>query len=285
VPPATQGFDLVFNHAKVLMSINSSADVKQVIAHHFGRAAIQYQAQAQMQKDCAHQLWQCLPPSVQLPPGPILEVGCGTGFITQHLIDRFPDRPLEITDLSLEMLQFCQAQLPATQQQRVHFHVMDGEAIAPLQPCALIVSGFVIQWFTDPIQTLRHWLTHLVPGGVLLLSFPTYQSFPEWRQICLELNLPFTANPLPNPHQILDEVGSVHLVEAIEQEIELSFGDAVAFFRSLKAIGAGVNRTGKQLSPQQMRHLIQYWNQKARLDPANDAIKIHFQIWLGALQC
>jgi malonyl-CoA O-methyltransferase len=256
-------------------------DAKQAIAHQFGQATAAYHAQAQMQKACAKKLFTYLPQPLMLPAGAILEIGCGTGFITQELIHRFPDRLLEITDLSPEMLQFCQAnlQIPVRQKDLISFRQVDGEAIASSVPYAMIVSGFAIQWFQDPLNSLRQWLSQLQPGGLLLISVPTRQSFPEWRQVCLDLDLPFTANPLPDVQDILALEQAVNTCRINEEKMSLNFENAADFFKSLKAIGAGVSQTGKQLSLPQMRKLIQSWNQHT-----NHQITVQFYVAFGAFQ-
>jgi malonyl-CoA O-methyltransferase len=261
-------------------------DSKQAIAHQFGQATATYHAQAQMQKVCAKELFTYLPDPLALPAGVILEIGCGTGFITQELIYRFPDRALEITDLSPKMLQFCQAnlQIPVPQKDAISFRQMDGEAIAAFSPTAspyaLIVSGFAIQWFQDPVNSLRQWLSQLQLGGLLLISLPTRQSFPEWRQICLDLNLPFTANPLPDIEEIVAALAQESRSHQVcEQTIHLNFENAADFFKSLKAIGAGISQTGKQLSLPQMRQLIQYWNQQT-----HHQITVQFHVAFGVFQ-
>ncbi|MBI4784835.1 MAG: methyltransferase domain-containing protein [Oscillatoriophycideae cyanobacterium NC_groundwater_1537_Pr4_S-0.65um_50_18] len=262
---------------------------KQAIATRFGQAAAVYHAEAQMQKDCANDLinylFKALPQPLKLPPGKILEVGCGTGFITQELVDCFGDRSLEITDLSPEMLQFCQAHLQMNLnhqpfKSQIEFHQMDGEAIDPHPlPYAMIVSGFTIQWFKDPIATLRNWRSQLQPGGILLISFPTDQSFPEWRQVCRKLNLPFTANPLPNAELIWTALAQeFSLFQTYDQSMKLTFNSAADFFRNLKAIGAGFNQQDQRLSLSQMRQLINYW------DSQTDEISVQFHIAFGVLQ-
>ncbi len=257
------------------------AQAKSAIASHFGQAAALYHAKAQMQKDCAKHLLSYLPQPLILPPGKILEVGCGTGFITQELVQRFPDRPLEITDLSAEMLQFCQTHLQM--HSIIEFRQMDGEVISSETPYAMIVSGFTIQWFDDPIATLRNWRSHLQQGGILLISFPTYQSFPEWRQICAELDLPFTANPLPDAERVWTALSQeFSQCQAYEKNISLTFDSAFNFFENFKAIGAGFNQAGKRLSLSQMRQLIQYWDSQSNrsLKP----VTANFNIAFGMLK-
>ncbi|NJO41144.1 MAG: methyltransferase domain-containing protein [Cyanobacteria bacterium CRU_2_1] len=263
--------------------VNTPAN-KQKIAKTFGQAAKVYNAQAQMQKDCAKHVLKLVESyKVDLPDGVILEIGCGTGFVTKGLIQLFPDRPLEITDLSSEMLHFCQTNLKisSTQEAMILFRQVDGETIAtPSSSYAAIASSFVIQWFQTPIPSLRNLLNQLKPGGYFFLSFPTCHSFPEWKSTCEYLNLPWTVNSLPDPKMLIQQLSNdAKWLYWYEEEICLTFPDATHFFKSLKSIGAGFNQTGKRLTLGQMRQLIQYWDSQIA-----DELIVHCHIFFGVIQ-
>lgn len=263
------------------VSLNSEFD-KQQIAQQFGQAAADYHAEAHLQRQMAQQLLASLDawPSA-LPEGPVLEVGCGTGFLTQGLVKRFPNRSFDITDLSRSMLQFCQATLdiPAEQRGCLQFRQVDGEAIEPL-PYALIASAFAIQWFKQPVNTLRHWLNLLKPGGLLLISLPVAGSFPEWRSMCEQLNLPFTANVLPQSEEIRQSL-SLNARDYVFQECDqvMTFPRSMDFFKNLKSIGAGFNSSGQHLSLSQMRQLTQYWDHQYA-----GSITVHCRVLWGVVQ-
>lgn len=244
--------------------MQTSSHYKQTVAHRFGHAATGYHAQATVQQVCAaHLLDRLALWRLPLPPGPILEIGCGTGFITQGLIDRFPHRAMMITDLSAEMLAFCQTQvtMPPLRRSRVTFQTLDAEAeLASTSAYALIVGGFVVQWFTNLTRGLQHLLSQLQPGGVLLLSFPTGRSFPEWRQQCADLGLPFTANALPDPEMLMAHLSPQATVYLDEVTMVTTHESAADFLRGLKSIGAGVNQQGDRLSLPQLKRLIHTWD-------------------------
>jgi malonyl-CoA O-methyltransferase len=261
---------------------------KQQIAAQFGHAAATYQAQAQLQNQAGDRLLQLLDISpFEIPDGPILEIGCGTGFITQRLVQRFPWRSLHITDLSSDMLRFCQSQIRCSpaQQRLLSFQQLDAEDLDPLCPntptasYALIVGGFVIQWFQHPIQSLRALLARLKPGGVLLLSFPTCQSFAEWQQMCQQLDLPYTANQLPAPDIMKYAMSDDDQAYFIDESFLTSYANVRDFFRSLTAIGAGHSQTGKQLSLSQMRRLVKNWEQQRP-----EKIEVHYYVRFTAIQ-
>jgi malonyl-CoA O-methyltransferase len=261
-----------------LKVVGTELDYKHQVAKSFGHAVSIYNTCAQLQQECARDLVSALQQlQYQIPQGVILEIGCGTGFITQELIDRFSQHALEITDISPPMLEFCQRNLDIspTRSPSIAFRQLDGEVLqADPNSYAAIVSGFVVQWFEHPLISLQRMIATLKPGGMLLISFPTDQSFPEWRQMCTQLNLPFTANALPNPQQLSEQLTS-DVVKCVwyEKQICTTYRNAIDFFKGLKLIGAGVNRLNQHLSFQQMKALIHHWNQQQP-----DAIEVHHHI-------
>ncbi|UZQ54569.1 methyltransferase [Trichothermofontia sichuanensis B231] len=252
---------------------DGETDRKAQIAATFGQAAVRYDQYAHVQREYAIKLMMFLQRFLAdqpraLPPGRILEIGCGTGLITQQLLAHFPDRTLEITDLSPAMLAFCRQQVqpddhPAA---NLHFRQLDGEApIGVAAPYALIVTGFTIQWFSDPLAALRRYLQWLEPGGILLVAFPDDRSFPEWRLACQTLALPFTANPLPHTASLVR--GLSHPAIALQCQQEMSSGTypcAADFFRGLKAIGAHSPAHDRQLTTTQFRQLLRYLDQHSQ---------------------
>jgi malonyl-CoA O-methyltransferase len=235
------------------------------IAQSFGQAAATYHTQAALQQDCAAKLLALLD-GWDVPAGEILEIGCGTGFLTQGLCDRFPCHPFQVTDLSAEMLHFCQKHLQiARDRVPVSFWQLDGERLEPEQRYSLIIANFVIQWFNQPVETLQLWLDCLKPNGILCLAFPTCHSFPEWRQQCEFLQIPFTANALPNPLTLKESLSNRCQNLSLQEEVFCTtHGGAIDFFRGLKAIGAGVNTRERSIAASELKRLIQHWDDSVK---------------------
>jgi malonyl-CoA O-methyltransferase len=257
--------------------MNSESN-KLKIAQSFGQAASIYHTQASLQQDCARKLLQILD-LWEVPAGKILEVGCGTGFLTQGLSDRFPYQPLQVTDLSADMLNFCQTHLQvAGDRAPISFQQMDGEMIDQ-ETYGLIVASFVIQWFKQPVETLQLWLERLQPDGVLCLTFPTCHSFPEWRQVCDFLQIPFTANVLPHSQELVRALSKFSQDSYLQEEFFCtSHQDAGSFFRGMKSIGAGVNTSEQQLSVADMKRLICYWNNAVKKDKQDYVLQVHHHV-------
>lgn len=242
--------------------------LKQRIADNFGRSAITYHRQADLQWQCAQSLLELIGDySAHLPSGTILEIGCGTGFITQGLVQRFQQRPLKITDLSVDMLEFCRSQLHISEAQQpwIQFEQLDGEQVPSTENYAAIISGFAFQWFKDPVHSLHQFMDRLQPGGYLFLSFPTADSFPEWRFICDQLQIPCTIHPLPRVDDILSSLSAnvqVYINKAMLYTT--THRNVTHFFRSMKAIGAGMSPTQPPLTPRQLKQLIQTWDAQSQ---------------------
>jgi malonyl-CoA O-methyltransferase len=255
---------------------------KASVAKQFGQAAAVYEAQARLQNQAGDRLLNLLDmATTMLPDGDVLEIGCGTGFITRRLIHRFPDRRLHITDLSADMLKFCQSHLdiPVSQTSLISFDQIDGEALnVPDASYALIVTGFVIQWFERPLESLTAMLAKLKPGGILLLSFPTCESFPEWKTMCEQINVPCTANGLPDPN-LIEHLTPINSCHVIKEAVVANYPTVYDFFNSLKAIGAGGSQTQAHLSVSQLRRLIRYWQSQFP-----DNIQVHYHVVFAALQ-
>lgn len=236
----------------------------QKIARNFGNAVSYYHKQARVQKKVARRLIASLEPWRDiLPPGPILEVGCGTGFVTEELVKLYPERQKVITDLSPQMVHFCRNKFNLAE--NIIFDERDAEQIWPDQPeYAMTVSGFVAQWFKDTALTLGRLMEATLPGGLLLASFPGSESFPEWKQYCRELGIPYTGNMLPDIEKLVIKMSTGPVqIDFYEDTVKEKFPSARDFFRHLKRLGAGTRQGGRSLTASEMNMLIRHWDAEA----------------------
>lgn len=214
----------------------------------FSRAASNYHHEALIQKECARKLVEFfVQQKITLGNGPCLEIGCGTGFVTELILPLVPNHHWNITDISPQMVSECQKQIG---KKSLTFNCLNGEEIDEKSQYALIISGMTFQWFQNFDKSLNKLRRALMPGGFLCFSFLTASSFPEWRQVCEEIDVPFTGHPLPN---------SILEAQTYQEERVATYPSANHFFRHLKRIGAGT-ALEKPLTPHSMRRLLHHWN-------------------------
>lgn len=239
-----------------------------MIAANFTASAPYYDYYAVLQQRAAASLIQHLHEILpQLPAGPVLEIGCGTGAISKELVTLLPGRQLTLIDLSPGMIEknrMALAPVITNTPQRIEWQIGDAESINNRNHYALITSSLTLQWFENLPSSLGRLCSALVPGGVLLCSYLGDQSFPEWRQAANNLNLPCTANPLPNAQQIQSIVNELSYQNSTQEEmIRVSYPTVHDFFRSLKKTGTSTATSINKLKPNQLTRLINSWQEQS----------------------
>ena len=198
------------------------SNYKAKIADTFSKYHRNYAQKAYLQKQIAKTLANNLP-RMQSPK--ILEIGCGTGFLTRHLLDQYPDGVFDITDLSQTMVEYCQKHYLHSNAQ---FFVMDGEKTEVLsQYYDLIVSSMAVQWFEKPLDSLRT-LNRLGPVHYATLGS---NSFLEWKYCLKTLGLADGTLNLPDWPGIIRE-----------ENISKKYQNAVHFLKTLKDIGTSATK-------------------------------------------
>lgn len=245
------------------MSKTQTMNLKEKIATSFSVSADRYDQYAVMQQQAALSLVHRLTDFChRLPEGPILEVGCGTGAVSQELVRMFPERELTLLDLAPGMIdKNRQALTPLLQGgQHVDWLVMDAETVDARNRYALIVSCLTFQWFQDVQSSLSRLCAAMMPGGFLLCSYLGEHSFPEWQDICRILDIPCTMNRLPNSQALLASLHAHgYTVTSWSEQIEQCYPTALDFFRSLKKTGTSTHSASYRLTVPQMAKLLSFW--------------------------
>jgi len=213
------------------------------IAHAFDAAAA-YDAHAVVQRQVAD--WLADRVVAVAPPAPrVLEVGCGTGFLTGAVLPRLVRPDWLMTDIAPAMLERGLAK-----HTRVRGRVMDGEHphLPGEAPFDLIVSSLAVQWFVDLESGLRRLATLLAPGGRLLVTTLVEGTFAAWHEAHRAEGY-VAGSPAYPPVAAL---GWSVETRRFEQRHE----SAADFMRALRAIGAGTPREGhRPIPPGAMRRI------------------------------
>ncbi len=239
---------------------------KKIIAN-FSQQASHYDIYSQVQREAANQLAVYLSSwGENLIEGPLLEIGCGTGLMTIQVVKHFQERQMIISDISDKMLTFCQSQIQAQLgfiPNHIQFALVDGETFEQKESYALIISSFALQWFVELKSVIIRILNSLKTNGVFIFSLPTCDSFPEWKEMCSNVGVPFTGNLLPDS-KIFQSCAILHNYPYTihESKITCTYPSALKFFQSMKAIGAATSMDGTNLSGVQLRRLLRYWDEQ-----------------------
>ncbi len=108
----------------------------------------------------------------------VLEIGCGTGFLSTRLADARPDGDFLLTDIAPAMLDRCRRQM---RERPARYLVMDGERPTLVPGFDLIASSLAMQWFETLPLALNRLAALLAPGGWLAFTTLVDGSFAEWR--------------------------------------------------------------------------------------------------------
>ncbi|WP_114858772.1 dethiobiotin synthase [Azospirillum brasilense] len=228
---------------------------KAAIAAAFGKAAPCYEEHAAVQRIAAERLAERVA-RLPLPPRPrVLEIGCGTGFLSRALRERIGPADWLLTDLSPDMLERCRATLGDPDDSA--FRIMDGEQPDLDGPFDLIVSSLALQWFRAPAAALARWARLLAPGGRIAVATLAADSFREWREAHHALGLEAGVPTYPTRHA-LDRLwpaggeGSV-----AEERLLRRHANGLEFLAELKGIGAHLPAEGRRpLSPGALRRVL-----------------------------
>ena len=211
------------------------------VAKSFGARAGTYDSHADLQRGVAERLAGLLP---QLASPRVLELGCGTGVFSRHLLARYPDGTFLLTDLAPSMVEHCRRNL-AGSQQRVSVDIMDAARPTADGSFDLIATSMTLHWLADPAAALGALRKLLAPGGVLVYASISGRSFPEWREVLEEQALPIGLLEIPELPGIVDEDRIV------------ADPDTLGFLRRMKAVGGLTPREGyAALPPGRLRRAI-----------------------------
>lgn len=212
------------------------------VSRAFGKRAQRYSEAAIVQKSVAEavvaetvEAWRRVNGET-CSPRHILDIGCGSGFVTEGLTQAFPSAKIYALDNAPQMLSQIAATVPTAEP------VLADAAKALFRAdFDLIASSMCLQWLSKPFGALLNWRRHLSPRGALFVSLPVDGTFAEWRKRCEETGRACRLNRLPPLDFASHQDGFSTRLQTFEQ----SFPNSRGFMAHLVRTGAYAHADGR----------------------------------------
>lgn len=144
---------------------------KRILINRFRKSMATYDDNAVVQRDMAGELVELIATATGICKfSRIMELGCGTGFLTRWLIERFKPRELVLNDLVPDCQRTAQELALRHRQLKIRFIPGDMESIALPRACDLIASNAAFQWADEPDALMDRMAAALKPCGVTAIA-------------------------------------------------------------------------------------------------------------------
>jgi len=265
------------DHAPLSSPPVNRAHIKQ----HFSHAAPSYDEAAVLQKAVAEHVDERLALTT-LSPQVILDIGAGTGLLTEKVIHRYPQARTFAIDLSADMLKRAQQRLqgPRFKWLPQSLFAKDGanlvNADAYALPIAdhsvdLIVSNLMLQWCDDLDRVFQEFRRVLRPEGLLMFTTFGPDTLKELKQAWAVAD---ADNPHVNHFVDMHDIGDALIRNGFGQPVmdvetfTLTYDKPIGVLKDLKAIGAtnaGLNRKRGLMGKQTFQTMLEAY--ESQRDP------------------
>jgi len=221
-----------------------------------------------LHRHVAARLVEMMPDNEGGVPSRILEVGCGTGVLTDEVRRRYPESVLCVLDVAEGMIACVRERWGADP--RMEFVTGDVRSYVPRQPVALIVSSSALHWALPLDRTLSMLGRCLTPAGELCMALMLDGTLGELHSIRRQV-APGKIPPghLPTRSEVLSAVRVAGLtVSSLESEsIHSHYHSADDCLRTLHAqglTGGAVSRAPLPLSRTELCRLRELYDASCR---------------------
>jgi len=213
----------------------------------FSSATGSYDTHAVLQREIADRLLAHLS-FTKIEPKRILDIGCGTGYFTRLLRDKFRGAEIVAIDLVETMVRATRKgharRMPWHGRNR---HVCGDAAALPFKSGQfdLVCSNLTMQWLPDPQAMLQDMRRVLAPDGLILFSTFGRRTLNELRQTLASIAPERAGHVLPFPD--VTSLGDALMKLPIELPVTdtdlftLTYPDTISLIRELKGLGASAS--------------------------------------------
>ncbi len=158
--------------------------IKQNIAEGFARTLNSYSHNALVQKQVSENLNSLICKYAHIQPQSILEIGCGTGFLTYQLLDVFTYSQYTINDINEGVIEPINLLFDTKKPTKPTYVIGDAEDVCFPENYDLIASASCLQWFDNHATFFNKVSKQLNNNGLFAFSTFGPDNMLEIRSIC-----------------------------------------------------------------------------------------------------
>ena len=232
------------------------------VERNFSGAALTYDSAASFQRAAAEQFASFIRRHEANRPAPhrILELGAGSGLLTIHLPELFPESEITVSDLSESMLAVCRKKFAPEIRKRMCFLCADFnmELSAFRSGFDAALSSMAMQW-AENFDTALGNIAATLHGADsrFYLSVPLAESMERLKNLFESESLSFPGLELPELESIIPHLeGNGFSLCAYETgECLETYCGLAEFLRSFQLTGTG-RVSGRNVRPSDLRRLL-----------------------------
>tara|TARA_B100001113_G_scaffold109431_1_gene88642 strand:+ start:1051 stop:1875 length:825 start_codon:yes stop_codon:yes gene_type:complete len=212
-------------------------DFKKRVQNSFNRKASSYDEYAILQKEVSRRMSEKLN-MIKTQPKKILDLGCGTGFLTEELSKNYPNTDIISVDFSESMLKICRDKFKNC---KVICADIDHLPLAPSK-FDLIISSLTFHWCDDIYKIFQQAYNLLSNNGNLIFSSIGPDTLFELNNAMKKIDNQDHVNHFIDMHHYGDALLEIGFNDPVvdNEKITIEYEEFKDVLKSIKNIGANV---------------------------------------------
>ena len=214
---------------------------KQALRRSFDRAAATYDHHAVLQREVGSRMLERIEYQ-RHEPAVVLDLGCGTGFVSRWLANQFQRTTVVALDWAPNML--SKTRFNELREVDANNRIIRLCADMHSLPLAansvdLLVSNLALQWSSDLAAIFREFRRVMRADAMLIFSSYGPDTLSELKQAWRAVDDDQHVNDLPDMHDIGDELMAAGFREPVmdAERLTLVYPDVKSLMRELKGLG------------------------------------------------
>lgn len=229
----------------------NNKDWNKTIKNNFDNAANNYLIYSNIQRFFAKQITSHIK-ELNIQKGEWIDLGSGTGLLADEIEKEFSTKKVSRLDFSKKML--LQNKLSS----KKILWDLNNELPATINDCALITSNFCLHWLNNPEKKIKNWFNKLRSGGYLIISYPTQECFPEWKETCKKIDIEYSGLSFLNTDELSKDFNSDEICYSKKFLYKENFPNVYKLFRSIVNVGAKSSRC-KRKTVKELKSMQKFW--------------------------